>query len=215
MRVLLRFAYAHVQMMLYRPFLQYYSRRAGPPAEPADERYLALATAGINVCRNIIHIGLEIRKQAVLIGPYWFITYTQFFAVLSLLLYVVNNPNQPGAFDLFADAKLGKDCISSLTQRSLAADRVTVALNVSQPCCWRRNARLDRLTFSIVDIRPSARPFPASRVLHRPGESVRRGIERRKPAQPIRPRLCAATNDRRRRRRRRRHHVSSKAVVRR
>ncbi|KAK8096185.1 hypothetical protein PG999_014207 [Apiospora kogelbergensis] len=128
-RVLLRFAYAHVQMMLYRPFLQYYSRRAAPPAEPADERYLALATAGINVCRNIIHIGLEIRKQAVLIGPYWFITYTQFFAVLSLLLYVVNNPNQPGAFDLFADAKLGKDCISSLTQRSLAADRVTVALN--------------------------------------------------------------------------------------
>ncbi|KAK8875262.1 fungal specific transcription factor [Apiospora arundinis] len=127
-RILLRFAYAHVQMMLYRPFLQYYSRRS-PSSESADERYLALATAGINVCRNIIHIGLEIRKQAVLIGPYWFITYTQFFAVLSLLLYVVNNPNQAGAFDLFADAKLGKDCISSLTQRSLAADRVTVALN--------------------------------------------------------------------------------------
>ncbi|KAK8043887.1 fungal-specific transcription factor domain-containing protein [Apiospora phragmitis] len=134
-KILLRFAYAHVQMMLYRPFLQYYSSSQRSPAATtehhADERYLALATAGINVCRNIIHIGLEIRKQAVLIGPYWFITYTQFFAVLSLLLYVVNNPNQPGAFDLFADAKLGKDCISSLTQRSLAADRVTVALNVS------------------------------------------------------------------------------------
>ncbi|KAK8054842.1 hypothetical protein PG993_000069 [Apiospora rasikravindrae] len=135
-KILLRFAYAHVQMMLYRPFLQYYSQRRSPTQTKAekqyagDERYLALATAGINVCRNILHIGLEIQKQeAVLVGPYWFITYTQFFAVLSLLLYVVHNPNQPGSLDLFADARLGRDCISSLTQRSLAADRVTAALN--------------------------------------------------------------------------------------
>jgi hypothetical protein len=130
-KILLRFAYAHVQMMLYRPFLEYYSQQ-GSAIETTDERCFALATAGINVCRNIVHIGLEIRKQAVLIGPYWFITYTQFFAVLSLLLYVLNNPNHPRALDIFADAKLGKDCISSFTQRSLAADRVTVALNVSQ-----------------------------------------------------------------------------------
>ncbi|KAI1855945.1 hypothetical protein JX265_012028 [Neoarthrinium moseri] len=127
-KILLRFAYAHVQMMLYRPFLQYYSQQ-GSTVETANEGCFALATAGINVCRNIVHIGLEIRKQAVLIGPYWFITYTQFFAVLSLLLYAFNNPNQPGALDIFADAKLGKDCISSLTQKSLAADRVTAALN--------------------------------------------------------------------------------------
>ncbi|KAH8660119.1 fungal-specific transcription factor domain-containing protein [Xylariales sp. PMI_506] len=127
-KILLRFAYAHVQLMLYRPFLQFYSRQVSA-GETADDRYFALASTGINVCRNIIHIGLEIRKQAVLIGPYWFITYTQFFAVLSLLMYVLNNPNQPRALELFADAKLGKDCISGLTQRSLAADRVTVALN--------------------------------------------------------------------------------------
>lgn len=129
-KILLRFAYAHVQLMLYRPFLQYYSHQVSA-SETADERYFALATTAINVCQNIIHIGLEIRKQAVLIGPYWFITYTQFFAVLSLLLCVLKNPNQPGALELFADAKLGKDCISGLTQRSLAADRVAAALNVS------------------------------------------------------------------------------------
>jgi hypothetical protein len=115
--------------MLYRPFLQYYSRQS--LASGADERYFTLAMAGINVCRNIIHIGLEIRKQAVLIGPYWFITYTQFLAVLSLLSYVLNNPNQSGISEVFADAKLGRDCISGLTQRSLTADRVTTALNVS------------------------------------------------------------------------------------
>lgn len=136
-KILLRFTYAHVQMMLYRPFIQYYSRRL-PSHEAVDERYFALASAGVNVCRNIIHIGLEIRRQAVLIGPYWFITYTQFFAVLSLLLFVLNNPKQPRVSELFADAKMGKDCISGLTQRSLAADRVTVALNVSSLSIGKR-----------------------------------------------------------------------------
>ncbi|KAH8888995.1 hypothetical protein GQ53DRAFT_723777 [Thozetella sp. PMI_491] len=127
-KTLLRFAYGHVQLMLYRPFLQFYSRQASSD-DTIDERHLAFATAGINVCRNIIHIGLEIRRQAVLIGPYWFITYTQFLAILSVVLYVLHNPDMPGVSELFSDAKLGKDCISSLTQRSLAADRVTFALD--------------------------------------------------------------------------------------
>lgn len=115
--------------MLYRPFLQYYSRRASAN-ETANERCFALATAGINVCRNIIHLGLEIRRQAVLLGPFWFITNTQFFAILALVSYVLYNHDKPEAPKLFAEARLGKECISDLAQRSLAADRVTVALNV-------------------------------------------------------------------------------------
>jgi hypothetical protein len=138
-KTLLRFAYGHVQLMLYRPFLQFYSRQASSD-DTIDERHLAFATAGINVCRNIIHIGLEIRRQAVLIGPYWFITYTQFLAILSVVLYVLHNPDMPGASELFSDAQLGKDCISSLTQRSLAADRVTFALNVSSLSCKTANS---------------------------------------------------------------------------
>ncbi|KAI6373027.1 hypothetical protein MCOR25_003558 [Pyricularia grisea] len=127
-RIQLRFAYAHIQLMLYRPFLQYYSRRASAN-ETANERCFALATAGINVCRNIIHLGLEIRRQAVLVGPYWFITNTQFFAILALVSYVLYNHDKPEAPKLFAEARLGKECISDLAQRSLAADRVTAALN--------------------------------------------------------------------------------------
>lgn len=118
--------------MLYRPFLQYYSRRSSAD-ETADSRYFAFAAAGISVCRNIIYIGLEIRRQGVLIGPYWFITNTQFFAILTLVLYVLYNPDKPEVSELFADAKLGKECISGLTQRSMAADRVTAALNVRFP----------------------------------------------------------------------------------
>jgi hypothetical protein len=128
--VLLRFAYAHVQLMLYRPFLQYHPVNTSSE-EMNDDRCVALAAAAISVCRNIIYIGQDIRKHAVLIGPYWFTTYTQFFAVIGLLLYISNNPDQPGASRLLSDAQIGKDCISSLTQKSLAADKVTAILDVS------------------------------------------------------------------------------------
>ncbi|KAI5459561.1 fungal-specific transcription factor domain-containing protein [Mariannaea sp. PMI_226] len=127
-KVLLRFAYAYVQMMLYRPFLLYFSYPV-PTSEDIDEQCFALATAGVNVCRNIIQIGWEIRKQAVLIGPYWFITYTQFIAILCLLSYVIRYPDKPDSTDLLAEAKLGKNCISGLTQRIEVADKVTAALN--------------------------------------------------------------------------------------
>jgi len=127
--VLLRFAYAHVQMMLYRPFLHNFSRQSTADS-PADERYYACRTAGINVCRNIVHVGLEIRKQPVLIGTYWFIMYTQFLAVLSLVFYVLNNPDDPTSSEILHDARVGKEGICSLTQRSLAADRIAAALDV-------------------------------------------------------------------------------------
>lgn len=116
--------------MLYRPFLHYSPHETGSGDEVTDERSLACQIAGINVCRNIIHIGLEIKKQAVLIGPYWFIMYTQFLAVLSLVFYVLNNPDKPTCAETLHEAEVGKDAICGLSQRSLAADRVAAALQV-------------------------------------------------------------------------------------
>ncbi|KAI9150376.1 Activator of stress protein [Paramyrothecium foliicola] len=126
-QILLRFAYAHVQMMLYRPFMQYMNHQDSS-RKRTDQRYEALATAGISVCRNIINIGLEIRKQAVLIGPYWFIIYTQFFAVLCLVFHSSHKPDEPASSDILTDALLGKDAISGLNQRSLAADKLSATL---------------------------------------------------------------------------------------
>ncbi|KAH7028769.1 fungal-specific transcription factor domain-containing protein [Microdochium trichocladiopsis] len=127
-KILLRFAFAHVQMMLYRPFLHHLPRTS--PGMPAvDSRVYALAAAGIHVCRNIVHIGLEIKKRAALLGPYWFNTYTQFTAVLCLVIYILNNPQAPTLPAILADAQMGKDGISSFTQKSLAADRITAALD--------------------------------------------------------------------------------------
>ena len=129
-RTLLRFGYAHVQMMLYRPFLHYISPSL-TTGKKIEDQYYNCAAAGITVSRNIIHIGIEIQKQSALIGPYWFILYTEFFAILSLVFFVLENPDKPGSTEILADAKAGRDVIASLAQRSLAADRITTALNVS------------------------------------------------------------------------------------
>ena len=129
-RTLLRFAYAHVQMLLYRPFLHYVSPRL-TEGKKIDDRYYNCAAAGISVSRNIVHIGIEIQKQAVLIGPYWFILYTEFFAILLLVFYVLENPDKPGSAEILADAQAGRAVIAALARRSLAADRVTSALDVS------------------------------------------------------------------------------------
>jgi hypothetical protein len=95
-----------------------------------DDLSYACAAASISVSRNIVHIGLEIRKQAVLIGPYWFMLYTEFFAVLSLVFYAIENPEKPGSGEVLGDATAGWEMIANLAGKNIAADRVTGALTV-------------------------------------------------------------------------------------
>jgi hypothetical protein len=129
-RNLLRFAYAHVQMVLYRPFLHYISPRV-TAGKTADERAYACGASGITVARNIVHIGQEMRKQVSLVGPYWFTLFTEFFAIISLIFYALENQDKPGTKEILADAVAGKDMISQLARTSLAAHRITDALGVS------------------------------------------------------------------------------------
>lgn len=130
-RHLLRFAYAHVQLVLYRPFLHYVSPRLSQGSR-VDELSYACAAAAISVSRNIVHIGLEIRKQRVLSGPYWFMLYTEFFSVLSLVFYALENPEKPGSQEVLADARAGRQMIADLADKSLSAERVTGTLKVRQ-----------------------------------------------------------------------------------
>lgn len=118
-------------MMLYRPFLHYVSPRLSA-GKSIDDRYYACAAAAISVSRNIVHIGIETKKQTTLIGPYWFILYTEYFAILALVFYALENPEKQGSAEILADATAGKEVIASLAQRSMAADRVTGALSVSK-----------------------------------------------------------------------------------
>lgn len=127
-QTLLRFAYAHVQLMLYRPFLHYISPRLSA-GRTIDDRYYACAAAGISVSRNIMHIAMEIKNQALVVGPFWTMLYTQFFAILTLVFYVLENPDKPGSAEIFADAAGAREMIAKMGPRSFAADRITKSLN--------------------------------------------------------------------------------------
>ena len=125
---LLRMAYAHIQMFLYRPFLHYVSPTV--KAKSADKRSYACAAACVSVSRNIVHITGEMKKRGLLTGAYWFYMYTTFFAILSLVFFVLENPQSPTSKDILRDAHEGKDTLASLAQRSMAADRCSKSLAV-------------------------------------------------------------------------------------
>ena len=58
--------------------------------------------------------------------------YTTFFAIISLVYFVLENPKNDAAQAMLADANAGKDALKGLAQRSQAADRCSAALKVSK-----------------------------------------------------------------------------------
>ncbi|KAI9785062.1 MAG: hypothetical protein M1816_000532 [Peltula sp. TS41687] len=112
---------SHIQMMLYRPFLHYVAQ--GHSQKPIDRRSYACAVACVGVCRNLIHISTEMKKRGLLNGAYWFIMYTTFFSVLTLVFYVLENSNDPGTEGILKDAQEGKDTLADLAKKNLAAHR--------------------------------------------------------------------------------------------
>ena len=57
--------------------------------------------------------------------------YTTFMAIISLVFFVLENPDIPSSHDIIKDAEEGKDILASLAKRSMAADRCTQTLAVS------------------------------------------------------------------------------------
>src|SRR5271170_4388635 len=126
---LLRLSYAHIQMMLYRPFLHYVSQ--GCASKGVDKRSFACAAACVSVARNIVHITSEMKRRGLLIGAYWFVMYTTYLAILALVFFAVENPESPTGKEILKDAMEGRDTLAALARRSLAADRCSQSLVVS------------------------------------------------------------------------------------
>lgn len=115
-------------MMMYRPFLHYVSQACEP--RKVDKRSYACAAACVSVARNIVHITAEMNRRGLLIGSYWFVMYTSYFSILSLVFFVFENPQSPTGDEIMRDATEGRDMLASLAKRSLAADRCTHSLKV-------------------------------------------------------------------------------------
>jgi len=116
-------------MMLYRPFLHYVSKKPST-CKGIDERSYACAAACVSVARNIVHITTEMKKRGLLVGAFWFTMYTTFFSIISLVYFVLENPDKAGSQEILADANDGKDALNGLALKSQAADRCSTALKV-------------------------------------------------------------------------------------
>ncbi|TKA62341.1 hypothetical protein B0A49_10847 [Cryomyces minteri] len=123
---LLRLAYAHAQMMLYRPFLHYTAQNR--KSKYVDQRAYMCAAACVNVSRNIIHIASQMKQRGLLNGAFWFTMYTTFFSILSLVFFALENPDNATTDAVLRDAVEGKEVLASLAKRSMAADRCTATL---------------------------------------------------------------------------------------
>ena len=56
--------------------------------------------------------------------------YTTFFAIMTLVFFVLENPSSPTSADILRDVYEGKDTLASFARRSMAADRCTITLKV-------------------------------------------------------------------------------------
>lgn len=138
---LLRLAYAHAQVLLYRPFLHFTA--ADKRSKPVDQRAYACAASYVNVSRNIVHITTQMKHKGLLNGSFWFTMYTTFFSILSLVYFAAENPDNPTTEAVLKDAYEGKEILASLATRSMAADRCTATLNIvfERLDDWMRNGQ--------------------------------------------------------------------------
>ncbi|KAK6439026.1 Gypsy retrotransposon integrase-like protein 1 [Oleoguttula sp. CCFEE 5521] len=125
---LLRLSYAFAQVLLYRPFLHFTATEKR--SKPIDPRAYACAASYVNVSRNIIHITTQMKQQGMLNGAFWFMMYTTFFSILSLVYFAAENPDNATTNAVIKDALQGKEVLAALATRSMAADRCTETLNV-------------------------------------------------------------------------------------
>ena len=94
-------------------------------------RSYACASACIKAAKQVIELLKEMYIQDFLNGPDWFFTYITYFAVMSLVTFVLNNREDASAQAYIAVADGGRHILSSLGVRSSMANRCAASLTVS------------------------------------------------------------------------------------
>jgi len=126
---LLRTSYYHVRLLLYRPFTHHLSDADGS-SHSQDQPQAAAAAACLSAAKHIVHIAKEMKDGNLLAPGHWFTLYATFFAVFSLVYFVLENPSDARAPAVFEDAKLGRELLVSFHDRSPIAERCSVSLKV-------------------------------------------------------------------------------------
>ncbi|OQU98929.1 Fungal specific transcription factor domain-containing protein [Cladophialophora immunda] len=162
-RALLFIAYAHTRLILYRPFLlsvSHYTMK-----NQSDTRAHTYVMACLDASRDVI-IGMRnMRERDILSGPFFFTSYSTFFAAISLISYAWERTQGEDIQAVLRYAEIGRDILSLLGQRSVAAARCSKAL---EALFGLLNKRLSETNEVAVTARPHAEPT----LMHRGPESV-------------------------------------------
>ncbi len=126
---LLRLAYAHVQMVLYRPFIHHIIRAESK--DVPEMRSFACASACIKAAMQIVWIVGELSNRGLLVGAYWFTVYITFFAVMALCMFIIGNPDDPTVEETATVVDKGRRILTGLAQENVSAGRCLVSLAVS------------------------------------------------------------------------------------
>lgn len=129
---LLRLAYLHIQLALYRPFIHltsYKYRQLGNINKDTTQYGMHC----INVAIQIVELAAEMHQHKLLNGNYWFGVYSVFYSVSCLIYYVHENSSAGSKYDVEQVnryATKGKDVLVDLKTSSSAAQRAYQTLNV-------------------------------------------------------------------------------------
>jgi hypothetical protein len=123
----LQLSYQQSRLFLYRPFMHYFSCKE--LKDLSDCRAYTAAIAGLNASWSIIRIASEL-KDDLLNGGHWFVMYSIFFAVYSLLYYTLESSFDDKTPAIFEAADQGRQILDSLRDYSLVAERCCVILEV-------------------------------------------------------------------------------------
>ena len=74
---------------------------------------------------------MSLHVTVPLVGPYWFTLFSEFYAIISLVFFVLENQDKSGSKEILSDAIAGKNMIGELAAKSTVADRISSALEVS------------------------------------------------------------------------------------
>ncbi|PKK52593.1 hypothetical protein CI102_3270 [Trichoderma harzianum] len=132
--------YAHVQWVMYRPFLHYVSNDF--QSQDIDRRSYGCATACISVSRNIIHITTEMYNRRLLNGSSWFAVHMIYYAVFTLAYFLLENPGPPATTDgILKDTLEGKNTLAGLATNSIAVERCACLYSLIEHLPERLNKR--------------------------------------------------------------------------
>lgn len=129
-QLLLRLAYAHVQMVLYRPFLHHAAKSLRPYRKIRYRAY-ACGSACVKAAMQVVWLAEALESRGLYNEANWFVALTTTFAATVLMLFALSNDGDETIQEETAAAERIKNLLARHAEKSTSAKRSSAFLQVS------------------------------------------------------------------------------------